>query len=470
MESEPSPDSYRDGYDEAWASPDVPRPGYEHVIASLSRFERLSLRARLRLRLWREGVTFNSGDSVTPFVVDPVPRVLTADEWSLLGPGLEQRAAALEAFVHDAYGERRIVAAGIVPEKTIESAAGYEPQLLGHLPAACPAVGVAGLDVVREPDGRFLVLEDNLRTPSGFAYAAAAREALDREPLPGPPRHPFEDEAFAALGGALRAATPPGGDPRSAVVLTDGPRTGAFYEHEQAARRLKLALVTLDGLELRDGRLMRRGRRGRRVAIDVVYRRCDEDRMRDDDGSPTAIAKLLCKPWLEGRLGLVNGFGTGVADDKAIHAYVEEMIRFYLEEEPLVPSVRTLDLADDEHRRAAFAEIDQLVIKPRHGQGGAGIVVCAHATREDVERVMRDVERNPSAYVAQHTIALSQHPTMLEDGSLALRHVDLRPFAFATGDGYVVPAGGLTRVALEEGSLVVNSSQNGGGKDTWVLS
>ncbi len=148
---------------------------------------------------------------------------------------------------------------------------------------------------------------------------------------------------------------------------------------------------------------------------------------------------------------MVNAFGTGVADDKAIHAYVEEMIRFYLDEEPLVRSVRTLDLADEEHRREAFEHIDKLVVKPRDGQGGSGVVVCAHATREDVQRVMEDVERDPSAYVAQHTIALSQHPTLLPDGSMAPRHVDLRPFAFATGDGYVVPAGGLTRVALQGG-------------------
>jgi len=469
MASERSNDSYRDGYDEAWAAPDVPRPGYEHVIDSLSRFERQSLRARIRLRLWREGVTFNKGDDSAPFVVDPVPRVLTAEEWSVLGPGLEQRSAALEAFVHDAYGERRIVAEGIVPARTIETAAGYAPDLQGRLPSL-PAIGVAGLDVVRDPDGRFLVLEDNLRTPSGFAYAVAARDALDREPLPEPPRRPFDHEAFAALAGALRAATPEGGDPSSAVVLTDGPRSSAYYEHSQAAQRLRLPLVTPGDLEVRDGRLVRRARRGRRIGVDVIYRRCDEDRMRGDDGERTAISALLSEPWLAGRLGMVNAFGTGVADDKAIHAYVEEMIRFYLGEEPLVPSVRTLDLVDEQDRREAFDDVDKLVIKPRHGQGGSGIVVCAHATREDVKAVMDAVERNPSAYVAQHTIALSQHPTMLEDGTLALRHVDLRPFAFATGDGgYVVPGGGLTRVALAEGSLVVNSSQNGGGKDTWVL-
>jgi uncharacterized circularly permuted ATP-grasp superfamily protein len=465
MDSERSTDSYQDGYDEAWAAPEVPRPGYEHVVDALPHSERQALRARIRLRLWQEGVTFNTGDDAMPFVVDPVPRVLTAEEWKQLAPGLEQRVAALEAFVHDVYGDRRIVDAGVVPRATIETAAGYEPDLVGRLPAL-PAIGVAGLDVVRDPEGRFLVLEDNLRTPSGFAYAAAAREALEREPLPEPNVRAFHEEAFAALGRALRAATPDGGDPSSAVVLSDGPHSSAYYEHAQVAERLGIPLVTPSDLEVRDGRLVRRGGA---VGVDVLYRRCDEDRMRDEHGDPTAIAELLRGPWLAGRLGMVNAFGTGVADDKAIHAYVEEMIRFYLDEEPLVRSVRTLDLADEEHRREAFADIDKLVVKPRDGQGGSGVVVCAHATREDVQRVMEDVERDPSAYVAQHTIALSQHPTLLPDGSMAPRHVDLRPFAFATGDGYVVPAGGLTRVALQEGSLVVNSSQNGGGKDTWVL-
>jgi uncharacterized circularly permuted ATP-grasp superfamily protein len=340
--------------------------------------------------------------------------------------------------------------------------------LVGRLPAL-PAIGVAGLDVVRDPDGRFLVLEDNLRTPSGFAYAAAAREALESEPLPEASVRAFHEEAFAALGRALRAATPEDGDPASAVVLTGGPESSAYYEHSQAAERLGIPLVTASDLEVRGGRLVRRVGRVSVVGVDVVYRRCDEDRMHDEHGSPTVVGELLGEPWLAGRLGMVNAFGTGVADDKAIHAYVEEMIRFYLDEEPLVPSVRTLDLADEKHRREAFEQIDKLVVKPRDGQGGSGVVVCAHATREDVRRVMQEVERDPSAYVAQHTIALSQHPTLLADGSMAPRHVDLRPFAFATGDGYFVPAGGLTRVALQEGSLVVNSSQNGGGKDTWVL-
>jgi uncharacterized circularly permuted ATP-grasp superfamily protein len=444
----------------------VPRPCYAEILYALSLFERTALQARIRLRLSRDGVTFASGRA---FRVDAVPRVITAEEWAVLVAGLTQRVTALEAFVQDIYGERRIVDAGIVPTQTIDGAAGYERDLRGRLPQGAAAIGVAGLDVVRDRAGEFLVLEDNLRTPSGFAYAAAARGVLDREPLPSWALRPFAEEVFAALAGAIAAAAPPGGDPRTAVVLTDGPPNSAYYEHAQAARRLGLALVTAADLQLRDGRLVRKARRGRLVPVDVVYRRCDEDRMRGDDGEPTEVASLLAGPWLEGRLGLVNAFGTGVADDKAIHAHVEDMVRFYLHEEPLVPSVRTLDLGDDEHRREAIEDIDQLVIKPRHGHGGAGVVICAHATREDVQRALQDIEREPTAYVAQPTIALSRHPTLMHDGSLAPRHVDLRPFVFASDGGYAVPAGALTRVAMQAGALVVNSSQDGGGKDTWVL-
>jgi carboxylate-amine ligase len=472
MASEPSRSAstaFRDGYDEAWSAPEVPRPEYEDVLRTLALYHRPALRSRIRLHLSRGKVTFGSGPDATPFVVDPVPRVINAEEWERLSSGLAQRVRALEAFVQDAYADRRIVAAGIVRAATIDEAEGFEPELRGRLPGGAPAIGVAGLDVVRDRDGAFLVLEDNLRTPSGFAYAAAARGVLERELLPIASRRPFADEAFTALAETFAAAAPDGGDPSTTAVLTDGIASSALYEHDQVAQRLGLALVKLADLELHDGRLVRRGRRGRRHPVDVLYRRCNEDRMREDDGRPTAVAALLAGPWLDGRLGIVNAFGTGVADDKAVHAYVEEMIRFYLREEPLLRSVRTLDLANAEHRRRALKDIDQFVIKPRHGQGGAGIVVCAHATDADVTEIVEAIKRQPEKYVAQRTIALSRHPTMMDDGALAPRHIDLRPFAFATRDAITIPAGGLTRVALGDGALVVNSSQDGGGKDTWVM-
>ncbi|MEY2513378.1 MAG: hypothetical protein QOJ89_736, partial [bacterium] len=258
MASQPSrqDQDFRDGFDEAYVAPQRPRAGYGDVLRALSRFERTALGARVRLRLSREGVTFGSG---TPFVVDPVPRVITADEWRALAPGIAQRVRALEAFVQDAYGERQIVEAGLIAERTIDAAEGYEPDLRGRLPAGVPAIGVAGLDIVRDRDGSFLVLEDNLRTPSGFAYAAAARAVLEHEPLPTDGRRPFAGEAFAALADTLAAAVPAGGDARTAAVLTDGPQiSSAYYEHAEVARRLGIALVTPAELQLEGGRLVRR--------------------------------------------------------------------------------------------------------------------------------------------------------------------------------------------------------------------
>jgi carboxylate-amine ligase len=302
------------------------------------------------------------------------------------------------------------------------------------------------------------VLEDNLMTPSGFAYAVAARRAVvgaldppdDARPLP---LEPFVD----MLAGTLRSAAPDGRDP-SIVVLTDGPDNSAAWEHAWAAEALGVPLVTPDELSISGDRLMRD-----RVPVDVVYRRTDADRVE------TEVGALLMGPLRAGTLGLVNGFGTGVADDKLAHAYVEEMIRFHLGEEPLLRSVETLDLGRSEHLERALDELDELVIKPRRGHGGIGVVVCPHATRADVDAIRAAVRAAPEDYVAQPLVAISLHPTVI-DGALHPRHVDLRPFVFlrATGEAQVMP-GGLTRVAFGEGAMVVNSTQNGGAKDTWVV-
>jgi uncharacterized circularly permuted ATP-grasp superfamily protein len=252
------------------------------------------------------------------------------------------------------------------------------------------------------------------------------------------------------------------------VVLSDGPGNSAYHEHARAARRLDVPLVTPAELERRDGRLVHRDEHGRAEPVDVVYRRSDHDRLRDDDGALTPLAELLLEPWLAGTLGIVNPYGTGVADDKAVHAHVEDMVRFYLGEEPLLASVHTLDLADEGALDEALERIDELVVKPRFGHGGHGIVVCAHAEPEDVRRIAGELRANPTAFVVQPTVALSRHPTVV-DGGLAPRHVDLRPFVFSSHTRIAVPPGGLTRVAFGEGALVVNSSQQGGGKDTRVV-
>ena len=374
-------------------------------------------------------VTF--GDE--PFLLDPVPRVISAADWSALDAGLLQRVRALDAFCADVYGERRIVRDGVMPARVIETTDTLEPALRGT--SLDRWIGIAGLDLVRAPDGRFLVLEDNLRTPSGMAYAVAARTTTllllqpERAPVP-----------VDGLRDMLRLAL---GDGR-AVLLTDGASNTAYWEHRWLADLLEIPLAEPSGLDP--------------TRVDVVYRRTNAWQLDSE------VGRLL-----HGRVRVVNAYGVGVGDDKLAHAYVEDMVRYYLGEDPLVRSVRTYDLGRPEVVEEALDRIEELVVKPRAGYGGEGVVICPHAEPEDVARIRDEVRATPEDYVAQELIPLSEHATVI-DGELVLRHVDLRPFVFLGpgGEGRVYP-GGLTRVALDEGALVVNSSQNGGAKDTWVI-
>jgi uncharacterized circularly permuted ATP-grasp superfamily protein len=380
-------------------------------------------------RVAAEGVTFDGG----PFHLDPVPRVISADDWSVLEAGLLQRVRALDAFCADVYGSRQIVADGVMPARVIDTIDTLEPAMCGV--TLDRWVGIAGLDLVRAPDGRFLVLEDNLRTPSGMAYAVAARVTTLMLLQPERPPVPVD-----GLRDMLRLAL---GDGRAAI-LTDGPSNSAYWEHRWLADLLEIPLHEPDGFDP--------------TAFDVVYRRTDASQLDSEAG------RLL-----HGRVRVVNAYGVGVGDDKLAHAYVEDMVRYYLDEKPALGSVRTYDLGRPEMAAEVLDRIEELVVKPRAGYGGEGVVICPHAAREDVVRVRDAVRAAPEDYIAQELVPLSQHPTVV-DGAVALRHVDLRPFVFLgpDGSGRVYP-GGLTRVALDEGALVVNSSQNGGAKDTWVL-
>ncbi|MEA2248084.1 MAG: hypothetical protein QOH46_2613 [Solirubrobacteraceae bacterium] len=376
---------------------------------------------------------------------------------------------ALNAFVRDAYGERRIVDAGVIPEAVIESAQGYEPELCRALPPGPPPIGIAGLDIVRDPAGVLRVLEDNVRTPSGFTYAVAAREAVEAAMPEGAQAAALSESLVSMLAAVLREAAPGGDGEPSIVVLGDGYEGPAWYEHAEAARLLGVPVVTLDDLAHRGDELHARMEDGTVRRVDVVYRRCGEDALRDDRGRPTVVAEALLRPWRAGRVAVVNAFGTGVADDKLVHAHVEDMIRFYLAEEPVLEAVRTLDLGRRERLDDVLAQLRDFVVKPRLGHGGAGVVICAHAEDDALRRLRDELTRSPDQFVAQLTVALSHHPTVVDGGRLEPRHVDLRPFVFSTASGVRVLPGGLTRVAWDAGALVVNSSQNGGAKDTWVL-
>ena len=437
------------------------------LIAAIEEHDLALLSHELNDELARQGVSFGNGDQPSPFIVDPVPRIVAPEEWEQLSRALAQRVQALIAFVADVHGERAIVAAGVVPERVVDSA-DYLERDMEDVPISS-ATYVAGLDLVRGADGKLRVLEDNLRTPSGIAYAVAARAAADRcLGIPPPPSRLDPDLTFELLRDALHASAPRAVDEPQIALLSDGPSNSAWYEHRVLARELDIPIVLPRDLSVRGGRVRGRLDDGQMHELHVVYRRTDEDRLRHPDGRPTWLAEALLAPLEAGKVAIVNPFGSGVADDKLVHAYVEEMVRFYCGEEPLIESVRTYDLGDEDVLAEVLPRLDELVVKPRSGYGGEGVVVCPHAGPDDRRMVRHAVERDPGSFVAQELVEISTHPTVC-DGRLQPRHVDLRPFAIGSGGIAVTAPVALTRVAFAPGSLVVNTSQNGGGKDTWLL-
>lgn len=448
-------------FDEAWSEPGVPREHYAPLMRALGTVEPADVLDLVAAFMAEHGVRFGG----SPFVVDALPRIISAPEWAALERGLTQRARALNRFLVDAYGPREVVAAGIVSNGVLETAEGFEPDLAGRLPGDAWPAAIIGFDVVRAPDGEFQVLEDNMRTPSGFAYAISARAAVTAALPEGvPPPRPIEPALWDQLRAVMRTAAPGHAPDPRIVVLTDGPDNVAYDEHAMAATALGAVLATPAELVTGAGGLQVAGATGALEKVQVVYRRTNEDRVRDDDGAMTPVAQLLLEPWLSGRIGLVNAFGNGLADDKLIHGHVEDFVRFYLDEEPLIRSVPTMSVND---QPGVIDRLDAHVVKPRHGHGGIGVVIGPHADEEDLRRLAGELRQDPTAYIAQPTITLSVHPTVI-DGRLEARHIDLRPFSFAADEVTLMP-GGLSRVAFDAGSIVVNSSQNGGGKDTWVM-
>ena len=450
-------------FDEAFEGPDVPRAHYEDLLKAVAEAGPQALAADVERSLRREEVTFGASDDGL-LALDPVPRLLTAGEWSTIEAAIRQRARALEHFAADVYFEREIVAAGVLPERVIEGSEHHEPAMRRAFEPPM-WVSVVGFDLVRGPDGRFQVLEDQVRMPSGLSYAVAAREQLgDLPALSGDPAP--VDGAFERLGAALRAAAPPAADEPTIVLLSTGSAAAGWYEHVRVGRELGIHVVTLADLERRGGEVVRReGDRAERV--DVVYLRTNEDRFTEAEGGLTAIGELLLEPCVAGRVACVNAPGSGIADDKLVHAYVEEMIRFYLGEDPLLDSVRTYDLGIDSQREAALEAPEDMVFKPRGKMGGEGVVVWSGADGDARADVVAALRRAPERMIAQQRVELSAHPTVISDG-LEPRRIDLRPYLIRSPDGDWALPGGLSRVALERGSLIVNSGQGGGVKDTWV--
>jgi uncharacterized circularly permuted ATP-grasp superfamily protein len=444
-------------FDEAYGAEGRPRPQYAELLTRIREPGEVASEVRRRLRT--RGVTFPPAPGGI-FALDPVPRVLTADESAALREGIAQRLRALEAFLVDLYGEQRMLREGVVPRRAVEGSPHYEPDMRGAPVRRWISFG--GMDVVRGPDGRFRVIEDQVRMPSGLAYAVAARDTLG-DVMPVPPPQTDLSAAYEELATALREAAP-ADEPRM-VLLCEGERAAAWWEHALMARELGAPAVRLADLERRGDRLVA-WIDGRPQQVDVVYQRTEEDRFTDPDGRRTALGEALLEPCRAGTLACVNAPGSGVADDKVVHAHVDELVRALLGEEPLLESVPSFDLGEEDERRTALDRLDELVVKPRGEMGGDDVVLWRHAG-EDVRReTLAAIEERPEGWVAQELVTLSVHPTVCA-GRLEPRHVDLRPYVIASSRGIRVAAA-LSRVALERGSMLVNSGQGGGAKDTWL--
>jgi uncharacterized circularly permuted ATP-grasp superfamily protein len=456
-----SPDP--DCFDEAYTAEGGPRPQYAALLEALGEQDLKGLRERVEAKVEKSGLTFGPDE---PIPVDPVPRLIGADEWEWLRGGLLQRARALNAFLLDAYGAQRIFDADVVPRRLLETSENYVPEVQDLLDPEVPPATVAGLDLVRGRDGELRVIEDNVRMPSGATYALALRELVGPE-FEATLRPRGQGDFLESLGVALRASAPAGRDEPVVAILSDGPENGAWYEHQRVSRELGLPIVTPAQLEVSRERVFARLSRGRRVQVDVLYRRQDA-RLSKPGGQLTELGALLLPALRSGRLRLANALGTGLADDKLTHTYVERMIDFYLGEEPLLRSVPSYDLSNEEDRRQAMERLDELVIKPRAGFGGHGVTIMPRASEPERKRAVAVARRRPEHFIAQEPVAISSHPTIRGE-SLRPRRIDLRPFVISGPEGAAAMVGGLTRFAQGAGDLIVNSSQGGGCKDTWVV-
>ena len=463
-------------WDEMFDEPPTPRPSSASLHEALQALSAVDFdkRCAVRDRTFRDqGITFSLSGEERPFPLDLVPRVIPADEWATIEAGVIQRVRALEAFLTDLYGGHgQVLEDGIVPRSLVTSSAQFHRAAYGVEPANGVRVHVAGIDLVRDAGGVFRVLEDNLRTPSGISYVVENRRTMARvfpelfashrvRPVGGYPARLLE----ALRAGASQRG---GGDP-NVVVLTPGIYNSAYFEHSFLARQMGVELVEGRDLVCRDDVLFMRTTEGEQ-RVDVVYRRVDDAFLDPVHFRPDSMVGCpgILNAARAGNVTIANAVGNGVADDKLMYTYVPALVEYYLGEKALLPNVTTYRLEDPDQRSEALTRLDQLVVKPVDASGGYGIVVGTAAGDELLEETRRAIEAAPRNFIAQDVVTLSTSPTMV-DGKLQARHVDLRPFAVNDGTKVWVVPGGLTRVALPEGSLVVNSSQGGGSKDTWVL-
>jgi len=454
------------------------RPHYRQfrkLFQSLSPKEFDLKRQSVDLAFLRQGVTFNVyGDSAGTekiFPFDLLPRIIPASEWEMLERGLAQRITALNLFLHDIYHEQKILKDGIIPPFYVLSGKHFRREFVNFNVPKDIYIHVCGTDLIRDDKGQYLVLEDNGRCPSGVSYVLENRRALKRS-FPNMFEsigvRPVEDYP-AQLLRTLEHIAPSGVANPTVVLLTPGAHNSAYFEHTYLARQMGIEIVEGRDLVVRDSRVFMRTTKGLQP-VHVIYRRLDDDFL-----DPTVFRRdsMLGVPGLinayrAGNVSLANSIGTGIADDKVVYYFVPRMIKYYLDQEPIIPNVPTYLANEEADKTYILDNLEKLVVKAANESGGYGMLIGPKASKEEIAEFRKKVEAEPRNYIAQPTISLSRHPTHTDDGLFEGRHIDLRPFVLY-GEKVVTVPGGLTRVALRKGSLVVNSSQGGGSKDTWVL-
>lgn len=464
-------------FDEMFDAQRQPRAPYQALydrLTSLTADELDRRQQAANLSFLNQGITFTvygheeGTEKIFPF--DLLPRVITGPEWDHVEKGLTQRITALNLFLKDLYGPARILKDGVVPRELVYTCKHFRREMRGLQTVRDIYVSVAGIDLVRAGEGEFAVLEDNLRVPSGVSYMLANRQ-VSKKVLPIF-SHKYDvrpiDHYCQALLATLRALAPARRDDPTIVLLTPGVYNSAYFEHTYLARQMGIELVEGPDLLVHDNIVYMRTTAGLR-RVDVIYRRVDDDFLDPLTFRPDSTLGVpgLFNAYRAGNVGLANAIGTGVADDKAMYAYVPAIIKYYMQQDAILPNVETYILSDDKQRAHVLDRLDQLVVKAVGESGGYGMLIGPHSTAAEQEKFRQLILENPRNYIAQPTLALSRAPCFV-DGLVESRHVDLRPYILY-GERVTIVPGGLTRVALKRGSLVVNSSQGGGSKDTWVL-
>ena len=466
-------------YDELFESRGKPRPGTKILINRLKSFSKGEILRRQKAAeaaLFNMGVTFTvysdeSGiEKIFPF--DILPRIVEPVDWELIEKGLKQRVYALNLFIDDVYHDQKIIKDAVIPKDILYSSKCFQPKCVGLNPPKGIWCHINGTDLVRDRDGRFYVLEDNLRCPSGVSYVLENRQVLKRTfPLVFEQSsiRPVDDYPDRLLR-MLQFLAPENVESPTIGLLTPGIYNSAYFEHSFLAQQTGIELVEGNDLAVMDGYVYMRTTSGFQK-VDVIYRRIDDDFLDPTQFNPDSLLGVpgIMDVYKSGRLALVNAPGTGIADDKVVYAYVPNIIKYYMDEEPILPNVPTYVCWDDKDREYVLTNIEKLVVKPANESGGYGMLIGCHATSKQCSEFADKIRENPRNYIAQPTVSLSRVPVIVDDDHFEGRHVDLRPYVLYGEDIYVMP-GGLTRVALKKGSLVVNSSQGGGSKDTWVLS